>query len=172
MKDLSSDHVPPPASVERPGGGDPQPMTRTATEMDLPGIRRLDQQIFTEDPYPLFVLRQLLDAYPDCLLVVYDGAELCGYVVAASSPWGRCGWIWTLGVDTRFRGRGFGRRLMTEMIDTLRRQGAKEIRLAVEPTNSVAIRLYKSLGFTRQYHHKDYFGEGADRLIMALTCET
>jgi ribosomal protein S18 acetylase RimI-like enzyme len=158
--------------MERPGGGDPKPVTRSATEMDLPGIRRLDQRIFTEDPYPFFVLRQLLDLYPDCLLlVVDDGGGLCGYVVAASPRGAKCGWIWTLGVDTRYRGRGFGRRLMTKAIDELRSQGAEEIRLAVEPSNSVAIGLYKSLGFTRLYRHKDYFGPGADRLIMALTCE-
>jgi hypothetical protein len=28
--------------------------------------------------------------------------------------------------------------------------------------------LYRSFGFVQTEHHKDYFGPGADRLVMAL----
>lgn len=142
---------------------------RAAIEEDLPGLARLDEEVFIDHPYPYFVLRQLYDVYRHQLLVVGDGKALRGYVLVGTPPDASCSWILGLGVDRRFRGHGLGRRLMAEAMTRLRAVGVSAVRLTVEPANTKAIELYESLGFTHVGHRKDYFGPGADRLIMVCS---
>ena len=50
-------------------------------------------------------------------------------------------------VDTRYRGRGIGERLMRELMSQARAGGAGEIALTSHPTREAANRLYQRLGF-------------------------
>jgi ribosomal protein S18 acetylase RimI-like enzyme len=150
---------------------DPRPtlIIRPARENDLPEIQRVDLEAFPAEPYPFFVLRQLFDLYGDHLIVLDDGTALQGYVIAAATS--ACGpaWLISLGVAQEHRGRGLARRLALEMIHRLRAEGTRELRLTVAPANQPAVHLYRSLGFTPLGDpHKDYFGPGQDRLLMAL----
>lgn len=59
------------------------------------------------------------------------------------------GGIWGMYVAPEFRGRGFGRQLMTAAIAQARTvEEVEELRLAVVTTNDAAYKLYLSLGFT------------------------
>jgi len=49
-------------------------------------------------------------------------------------------------VKPEFRGKGYGRRLLQEIVDFLRPKGLP-IMLYVDPLNRVAISLYESVGF-------------------------
>ena len=60
------------------------------------------------------------------------------------------GATWTmrnLMIDARFQGRGHGRAVVLAAIDLARDRGGEVLELAVHPANTVAIRLYESLGF-------------------------
>ncbi|MFF4251952.1 GNAT family N-acetyltransferase [Streptomyces sp. NPDC001663] len=142
---------------------------RGVTEADLGALALLDRETFPEEPYPYFVLRQMYDVYPDHLLVLDDGAALKGYVLVGTAPDKSRSWILGLGITRDERGRGHGRRLMLEVLDLLRGIGVREVHLTVAPTNTAAILLYETLGFTaEQSVRKDYFGPGADRRLMRL----
>lgn len=52
-----------------------------------------------------------------------------------------------IAVDSTTRGRGYGRVLMNFLHETARRRGADKVRLKVDPRNSAAIELYRSLGY-------------------------
>lgn len=144
-------------------------LLRGVTEADLEALARLDEETFPEAPYPYFVLRQLYDVYPDHLLVLDDGTELKGYVLVGTAPDASRSWILGLGITPDERGRGYGRRLMREVLRLLRADGVREVLLTVSPANTAAILLYENLGFTAEESvRKDYFGPGADRLIMSL----
>ncbi|MER5917529.1 N-acetyltransferase [Streptomyces sp. NPDC001982] len=142
---------------------------RTATEADLPHIVHLDAQAFPTDPYPFFVLRQLLTAFPDFLLLVEDGTDLRGYVLS-TPPHDAQSWVLSLGIVPHLRGQGLGRQLMTKMLSHLRAQGTHSVWLSVEPGNETAVALYRSLGFVAEPDgpRKDYFGPGEHRLLMSL----
>ncbi|MFC4504809.1 MULTISPECIES: GNAT family N-acetyltransferase [Streptomyces] len=142
---------------------------RTAKDTDLDDIVRLDAEAFPADPYPFFVLRQLLTAFPDFLLLVEDGEELRGYVLA-TPPHDAQSWVLSLGIVPDLRGQGLGRHLMTRMLSHLRAQGTHAVWLSVEPGNETAISLYLSLGFVADPGgpRKDYFGPGQHRLLMSL----
>ncbi|MFJ3304059.1 GNAT family N-acetyltransferase [Streptomyces sp. NPDC086549] len=152
--------------LERPDRVGRQVRMRVATEQDLPRLARLDEQIFTEFAYPFFALRQLMDVCGDDLLVLDDGADLLGYVLAGTRPDRKRSWILGLGVDARMRGLGLGRKLMEAALDLMRTEGVVEAALTVDPENATALALYSSFGFVQVEDRKDYFGPGQHRLIM------
>ncbi|WP_244188272.1 hypothetical protein [Streptomyces regalis] len=63
--------------------------TRGITEADLPELLRVDREVFPEDPYPYFVLRQHFDAHGDRILVLDDGE--CLQCTGTTSGPGRTG---------------------------------------------------------------------------------
>jgi ribosomal-protein-alanine N-acetyltransferase len=148
----------------------PPLVIRPSCEEDLPEIHQLDNEVFENTPYPLFVLRQFFDMYGDHLLVLDDGVSLHGYVLA-SAPRNTRSWILGLGVSPHLRGKGMGRRLLVEILHRLRCEGVREVRLTVDPDYQPAIDLYRSLAFTpaAEGRRRDYFGPDEDRLLMILS---
>ncbi|MER6711661.1 GNAT family N-acetyltransferase [Streptomyces sp. NPDC006386] len=141
---------------------------RTVRAEDLAQLVRLDKEAFPANPYRHLVLRQFIDAYREGLLVLEGRAGLDGYVLVSRAVDGS-GWILSLGVARARRGRGLGRRLMTEALHRLGTDGAVEARLAVHPANEAALGLYKSLGFVAEGDvRRDYYGPGEDRLLLRL----
>jgi [ribosomal protein S18]-alanine N-acetyltransferase len=69
------------------------------------------------------------------------------------------------------QGGGYGRVLVTHMLDRARARGADMIFLEVRPSNQVAIELYRSLGFNEIGVRKDYYPATIgheDAQVMAL----
>ena len=56
-------------------------------------------------------------------------------------------WIGGVVVDGAHQGRGLGRGAMEAILGFLAEQGARRVALSYEPENTVAQRLYESLGF-------------------------
>ncbi|MFF2526567.1 GNAT family N-acetyltransferase [Streptomyces liangshanensis] len=154
-------------------GPDGRPLwLRAVTEEDLPELHRLDQEIFKDQAYPYFVLRQFYDLYRDELFVLDDGTAFHGYVLAGTRPDKTRSWVLGLAIHQRWQGLGLGRWLMGEALRRLRAEGVGEVWLTVEPANTRAIKLYAALGFAPVGHRDDYFGPGGDRLLMALPLTT
>ncbi|MFI1027325.1 N-acetyltransferase family protein [Streptomyces sp. NPDC002623] len=143
---------------------------RAASEHDLSELARLDREAFPASPYPYFVLRQFVVAFADHLLVAEEEGQMCGYVLATPPREARS-WIFSLGVAPGRRGQGLGRALMRESLERLRRLGTGTVHTWVDPGNTPAVLLYKSLGFVLDATEpeKDYFGPGEHRLLMTLT---
>ncbi|WP_327722031.1 GNAT family N-acetyltransferase [Streptomyces sp. NBC_00490] len=142
---------------------------RHVREADLQELSLLDRESFPEEPYPYFVLRQMFDIYPGHLLVLDDGTALQGYVLCGTAPDLSRSWVLGLGITPHQRGQGFGRLLMEEVLRRLRDLGVREVALTVAPANKAAILLYENLGFVGEPTlRKNYFGPGADRLLMRL----
>lgn len=76
-----------------------------------------------------------------------------------------------IGLLAEARGRGLGRRLMTEAIDAARAQGMERIELEVFASNTRAIALYESLGFRREglkRRARKLDGEYEDDVLMGI----
>lgn len=81
-----------------------RPLTlRGVTVADLPELLRVDREAFPEEPYPLVVLRQLVDIHGDRILVLDDGEGLLGYVVFVNTSDGYVSWIMSLAVTPTSR---------------------------------------------------------------------
>lgn len=87
------------------------------------------------------------------VLVAEEAGEVVGYTYAAleGNDWltlrGPAGVIYDLMVDAEHRRRGLGRRLLSEAIAGLERNGAPQVQLSTAERNATAQRLFASLGF-------------------------
>ncbi|PKN55325.1 MAG: GNAT family N-acetyltransferase [Deltaproteobacteria bacterium HGW-Deltaproteobacteria-14] len=148
--------APPPLSPAR---------VRRAAARDLPAVTALDARAYASEGYGPFVVRQLWDLSPETFLVAEGDAGLLGYCAAARATDGS-GWILSLATDPGARGQGVGRALTVAAIAALRAFAPRDVRLTVAPGNVAARRLYASLGFVAAGLEPDYYGPGADRLVM------
>lgn len=153
-------------AMRRSPAGTAVVLIRPAEEGDLENLHRVDRLVFGRLAYPFFALRQLMDLHSRHCLVADDGEQLVGYCMGALAHRPRTGWVLGLAVLPSAREAGHGRHLVSETVRRITADGAREVRLAVEPENSAAIHLYETLGFRISGFHPDYFGPGADRLMM------
>jgi ribosomal protein S18 acetylase RimI-like enzyme len=107
----------------------------------------------------LALYERLFATYEPVLLLAGDGERLVGYGLAYAMPvadgwladtWvtgERVGEIESLAVLPEYRGQGIGTRLLRQLQDRLREQGAADVVLGVLPGNTDAVRLYERLGY-------------------------
>lgn len=99
----------------------------------------------------------------------YSVGEEDGQVIAYGGMWVMFGeaHITNVAVDPACRGRGYGRRLMLELMQVALRHDADSMTLEVRISNTVAQNLYTSLGFEVAGRRKKYYTDtGEDGLIM------
>jgi len=88
-----------------------------------------------------------------------------------------CFWIYdgeiqllNIAVHPQDRRNGYAFHILKEMIGVGASSGVKTIWLEVRPSNLVAIKLYKKLGFTEIGRRRRYYGDtGEDAIVMSLT---
>ena len=85
-------------------------------------------------------------ARPEDLLFAVVGGTAVGVVWHELLPDGR-GRIEPLGIARRHQGQGAGRGLLLAALHDLRRRGARSVEIGLWRQNTVAMNLYKSLGF-------------------------
>lgn len=75
--------------------------------------------------------------------------------------------VTTICVAERFRGKGFGEVLLSEVMDEAAEIGARRVTLEVRVTNHVAQSLYRKYGFTGEGIRRRYYSDNnEDALIM------
>ena len=85
-------------------------------------------------------------------------------------------WIsWTY-LDKSAQSRGFGKKMLEEVILMLRKLDFRRVFVSTSdyqedgiPVYAAAIKLYKSLGFQQEVFHPDYYEEGEGNLIFGYT---
>jgi ribosomal-protein-alanine N-acetyltransferase len=87
--------------------------------------------------------------------VIEAGSDIAGYGIMSMGA----GEAHVLNVCVReeYRGRGLARRVMLYLIDRARNAGMYEAFLEVRPSNTVAARLYESLGFEQVGVRRGYY---------------
>ena len=73
-----------------------------------------------------------------------------------------------LSVEPEYRRLGLGRQLVRKSIDLIVAQGADEVMLETEITNTAALKLYESFGFIRDKRLKCYYLSGIDAYKLKL----
>lgn len=111
-----------------------------------------DQRRFLETPSILYGIAEVQFHPPYLPYVIWDGETMVGFVIYGHLPedstkW----WIPLLIIDHRHQGKGYGRAAMEAVIQAVRGQApdSTEIALNFKPDNTVAERLYASVGFVR-----------------------
>lgn len=71
-------------------------------------------------------------------------------------------------IDTPYRSKGIGKKLLQEVIRIMKADKIKNIELTIDPGNTMAMDLYGSLGFENAGIRKNEYGRGIDRTVMRL----
>jgi len=148
-------------------GPDREVTLRWAERKDLETVADLDREVFPQMPYPLFVLRQHLDARPQSIFqVVEEDGVVCGYALATVVSSNRKAWVLGLAVSADYRGRHYGDRLLSSILQRCREDGVRKVLITVRPNNDAALGLYQKYHFHKTASEENYYGDLEPREIM------
>ncbi len=138
-----------------------------ATEANLEQIMALEQECFERDAWPEETMRFELLADHTRYFVLLDDETVVGYAGLSKIPGSEQADVQTVAVSTSLRGQGFGRKLMEKLLYEAKALKATELFLEVRADNSVAQKLYNSLGFEHIDTRKRYYQpDDVDAWIM------
>jgi diamine N-acetyltransferase len=80
-------------------------------------------------------------------LAVRTEAEVVGFVMWGVDPADESFWIGGLVIDRRHQRRGYGRAVVTQLLERAAADGHQEAALSYDPQNTAARSLYARLGF-------------------------
>lgn len=141
-------------------------MTLTrASAGDVKKLHRLEQELFSEENYPLS-LRSFYYHVRNNLLYVAksDDGAVIGYALTLIRR--REAKLYSLGVAKAYRGGNIAYALMQKMSEELVSLGFKRTVLEVRTDNERAIALYKKIGFKVKKIIKGFYRDGCDAYLM------
>ena len=144
-------------------------MIRDYDVADLESARKLLSNVpeaapWSSDDFVLPLQRNL------CLRVAEERGIVCGLIVfrimADEAE------ILNLAVDSNWRRRGIGSRLISETITACKAAGVKKIYLEVRDSNEAARSFYSRVGFTEAGRRRQYYRQPIeDALVLKRTVE-
>ncbi|CAG0965822.1 diamine N-acetyltransferase [Anaerolineales bacterium] len=139
-----------------------------ASILDLNALRKLENESFDKDAWPLFDLIAVL-TFPEVirLKAVVDG-QMAGFIAGDPRPRDGWGWIATIAVDSRYRRRGIGRALLHACEAKLK---VPRSRLTVRISNQAAISMYQKEGYATTDIWSGYYNDGEDGMVMEKVLE-
>ena len=141
-------------------------MIRSLAPSDAAAVAALDAEIFAENAWSAAAWEQeALSAGPDRRYIVLAEAEaVIGYggVLRAGSDAD----ILTIAVAPPWRGRGYGRALVTHLVGIAEAWHCQAVFLEVEQDNAAAIGLYRALGFGDLGVRRHYYGQQRHAVTM------
>ena len=134
-----------------------------ASFIDLPALRKLEQESFGKEAWPLFDLIAVLTFSDVIRLKAIEDDKMVGFVAGDPHPRDGWGWIATIAVDQRFRRRGIGLALLHACENKL---GVAKSRLTVRISNQGAITMYEKDGYKTIDIWNAYYNDGEDGMVM------
>ncbi len=139
---------------------------RNATVGDLSQVYEIEEASFT-NPYPMSLISQLLDDYPESFLVAIDeGERIVGYCVSTRD--GRSLHLVSIAVRPEYRREGIGSGLMRRLLEHTFSTGVEDIVLEVKLENTAALTLYRKFGFESRAVIDNYYSNREPALKMQL----
>lgn len=134
--------------------------TRKATTADLHSIAQIEKNCFTH-PWSENLISDEL-THPDAIVTIAfnENLEILGYSVFRKID--DYAELFRIAVDPTYQNQGIGRILFNSGANSVER---RRILLEVDETNTPAIALYKSLGFTETGRRPNYYGSHAALLM-------
>ena len=135
------------------------------SKQHLKGLWYLEQELFS-NPFNEKSCLEELTEQNRLYLGLFDENNLIGYAGALITF--DSADIIKIGVLKTEQGKGYGKLLLTELINCLKRLNVSEILLEVEHENFKAINLYFGAGFIEISERKNYYGVNSHAKILRL----
>lgn len=142
---------------------------------DIPRVTELEQQSFPMQSWRAPQFWNELAQEPEQVYYVVaeegataptDSPQVVGY--AGASAFAPVADLRTIAVGSQQRGRGIGEQLLRHVGQWAQEQHCRTMLLEVAVTNDPAQRLYTSFGAQQVDRRRDYYGPGADALVLEL----
>jgi ribosomal protein S18 acetylase RimI-like enzyme len=134
-----------------------------ATWRDLGGVRRIEQECFGRDAWPLLEILAALSLPGNVHLKAVVGNEIVGYLGGEIKGSERTGWITTIGVAVVNRRMGIGVALLKAGEEKL---ATHKLRLCVRQSNLSALFMYWKSGYHQVDVWKNYYLGSEDALVL------
>jgi [ribosomal protein S18]-alanine N-acetyltransferase len=137
---------------------------RRLTARDLDAIERIEKRAYPT-PWSRSMFAGELSKPSGICVGAFQGDGMLGYLIVARyvDAWH----VMNIAVDEPFRGRGIARALLEHLFEHTADDRERGYTLEVRVSNSVAIRLYESLGFVASGMRRGYYTDNReDALIM------
>jgi ribosomal-protein-alanine N-acetyltransferase len=131
----------------------PEVVIRPMRGTDVPDVVAIERAAY-QFPWSEGIFRDCLRVGYVCRVVTVDGEVMAYGVMSFGAGEAH---ILNLCVAARYRFRGVGRRLLGTLLDRAGAAGMNEAYLEVRPTNTLAIRLYLSMGFEQVGTRRGYY---------------
>lgn len=147
-------------------------LVRSMRHEDLPLVSDIERRSY-EFPWSHGVFRDCLLAGYQCIVLERDG-NVAGYGILSVAA-GEAH-ILNLCVDPGWRSRGYGERLLDDILFRARTSSVREIFLEVRPSNEHALALYRKKDFHKVANRPAYYQahggrEDAEVLVKKLTVD-
>jgi len=148
-----------------------EPLSQSGTNLDiLPAswrdlneLRRLEQECFAHDAWPLFDLLAVLTLPGIVRLKVEVDQRMAAFIAGDPRPEEQVGWVTTLAVSPAFRRQGLASRLLERCEELM---NMNRIRLSVRRSNYAALALYYKHGYHQIDVWQGYYNGGEDALVL------
>lgn len=146
---------------------------RTMTHEDLSHVAAIERRSY-EFPWSHGVFRDCLLAGYQCVVLEQEG-DVIGYSILSVAA-GEAH-ILNICVHPEYRSRGYGEKLLDEILFRARAASVREIFLEVRPSNEHALALYRKKGFHKvadrpAYYQASHGREDANVLVKKLTAHS
>jgi ribosomal-protein-alanine N-acetyltransferase len=147
----------------------PRTILRDMRRDDLLWVLEIERRSFAQPWSRAFFEKELATPFARLLVVEEEGfprSRVVGYT---------CRWrvsdeihLLNVAVHPERRGLGYGRELVTAVVEEARAGAGRVVFLEVRAGNVVARRLYRQLGFRDLGVRRGYYGPGQDAIVMEL----
>ena len=142
---------------------DPEFKIRNAELSDIGSIMALEEGSIVHPWNSKDIESLITDQNKKCLVAEANGEVVC--YVGAETVLDECN-IGNIVTAVDHRGKGYGAKVFTGLLNDLKNGGIAKVFLEVEHDNIPAISLYEKSGFTRYGYRRDYYGQGKDAVLM------
>lgn len=139
---------------------------RAAKSSDAKELSVLERGIFEEENYPLSLASFRYHIKHNFLYVAEINDKIVGYVLVLIKR--REAKLYSLGVDTEFRGKGISAKLLATALEKVAALGFQKMVLEVRSDNEKALTLYETFGFQTLKSETHFYRDGCDAYIMSL----
>ena len=141
-------------------------MLRVARREDALPIHRLEQACFAY-PFKLSQIQYLLREAHAVTLVMEKRGEILAYLMVLFREGTQAARIYSLAVDARARGKGYGRQLLQAAEKIARQQGCTRMLAEVRQDNLASQGLFESRGYEVVEHWFHYYEDDMTALRFA-----
>ena len=131
----------------------PQVLIRDMTQPDVVAVMRIESESYAF-PWSEGIFRDCLRVGYVCCVIELDDI-IIGYGVMSTGA-GEAH-VLNICVAAPYRGKGLGGQMLEHLLEFAGSLGVGEVFLEVRPSNTPAIRLYQSLGFTQIGIRRGYY---------------